>query len=84
MAKFIDYHAKMPEEMTPEIVQQMTEWIKSGQADEFGVKPINVLVGTGGQFYCLTHAPDAEAVRKSHAAAGGPPPDEVVEVESLV
>ena len=83
MPKFIDYHAKMPE-MPPEAVQQMAERIKAGQTDEFGVKPINVLMGTGGQAYCMTHAPDAEAVRKSHAAAGGPAPDEVVEVQSLV
>ena len=83
MPKFIDYHAKMPE-MPPEAMQQMAERIKAGQTDEFGVKAINVLMGSGGQAYCMTHAPDAEAVRKSHAAAGGPPPDEVVEVQSLV
>ncbi len=83
MPKFIDYHAKMPE-LPAEAVEQMQKRIQAGQEDEFGVKAINVLMGTGGQAYCLTHAPDAEAVRKSHAAAGGPPPDEVVEVQSLV
>lgn len=82
MPKFIDYHAKMPE-MPPEAVQQMSERIKAGKQDEFGVKPINVLMGSGGQAYCLSEAPDAESVRKAHAGAGGPPPDEVVEVQSL-
>ena len=83
MPKFIDYHAKMPE-MPPEAVQQVADRIKVGQTDEFGVKAINVLMGSGGQAYCMTHAPDAEAVRKSHAAAAAPPPDDVVEVQSLV
>ncbi len=84
MPTFMDYHAKMPEHIPPEVVQQMKDWIKSGQKDDFGVKPINVFVGTGGVSYCLNDAPNAEAVRKSHVGAGGPAPDAVVEVDSFV
>ena len=82
MPKFMDYHAKMPE-MPPEAMQQIAERVKAGQADEFGVKPINLYMGSSGQACCVTEAPSADAVRQSHSAAGAPSPDEVVEVQSL-
>jgi hypothetical protein len=84
MPKFIDYHASMPQ-MPPEAVQQMTGLIKEGRPDEFGVRPLNVYMGTGGQAYCLTEAPDAEAVIRAHEAKGSSMNRaEVVEVTSLV
>ncbi len=84
MPKFIDYHARMPQ-LPPEAMQQMVGAIKSGKADQFGVKPLNVYVGKGGQGYCLTEAPSADAVCKTHEAQGihiGK--GEVVEIQSLV
>ena len=83
MPKFIDYHKEMPE-FPPEAVKATTERIQSGRQDEFGGTIINVLRGSEGQGFCLSHAPNAEAVRKGHEAAGAPMPDDVIEVESLV
>ncbi len=84
MAKFIDYHAKMPQ-LPPEAAQQMAATIRAGQADEFGVKPLNVFMGAGGQVYCLCEAPSAEAVVNAHQAKGfALASHDVVEVTSLI
>ena len=69
MPKFLDYHAQMPQ-LPPEMAQAMAAQIKAGQADQFGVKPLNVFVGTRGEGHCLTEAPSADAVAQSHAAVG--------------
>lgn len=84
MPKFFDYHAKMPP-MPPEMMQQMAADIKAAKVDQFGVKGLNFFAGTGGQGICLSEAPNADAVCKSHEAHGVPLGiDEVVEVQSLV
>jgi hypothetical protein len=70
MPTFIDHHAKLPQ-LPPEAVSAMKARIKSGKRDEFGVKPLNVLVGEG-EGYCLTDAPDAASVVASHKAQGFP------------
>jgi hypothetical protein len=82
MPKFMDYHAKMPQ-MPPAAVKQMQDMLKAKKKDQFGVTPLTVYMGNGGQCYCLTEAPNADAVRKSHQANGGPAPDQVVEVTSM-
>ena len=84
MPKFIDYHAQMPQ-MPPEAVQQFTETIKAGKPDQFGVVPLNIFMGTGGQAYCLTEAPSADAVCQAHAAIRvNIAKEDVQEVQSLV
>ncbi len=84
MPKFMDYHARLPQ-MPPQAITEMTSRIKAGKADQFGVKPLNVFMGTDGRAYCLTEAPDAEAVVKSHQAQGVPlDRHEVHEVKSLI
>ena len=83
MPKFMDYHSKAPE-LPPEAMQMMKQRIDSGEVDEFGSKVINVFLGAGGQAYCLSEAPDAEAVRQSHATGGVPlSQDDIVEVSSV-
>jgi hypothetical protein len=69
MPKYLDYHAKAPE-FPPEAIQQTLDAIKAGTADEYGVKPINAFVTERGEAYCLTEAPSADAVCKSHALKG--------------
>jgi hypothetical protein len=84
MPKFLDYHASMPQ-LPPEVAQQLAATVRAGQADEFGVKPLNVYMGTGGSAHCLTEAPSADAVAKSHVAKGFPlDASAVTEVMSLV
>ncbi len=69
MPKFIDYHAKMPN-LPQEAVKQIQEQIKTGKADQFGAKPINVFMGKDGSGYCIAEAPNADAICKAHEAKG--------------
>lgn len=83
MPKFLDYHAKLPQ-MPPEAMNEVAGRVKAGKPDQFGVKPLNLFLGKGGQAYCLTEAPSLEAVIKSHQANGVPVnPSDIVEVTSL-
>lgn len=84
MPKFLDYHAKMPK-MPPEAMKAAQADIKVGKADKFGVKPINGFVSKDGAGWCLTEAPNADAVCRSHEAKGMKlGKGEVYEVSSLV
>jgi hypothetical protein len=65
------------EKMSPEAFKQgkqMLEQIRKGiqakKADGFGVTVNNVFMGTNGESRCLTDAPNADAVVKSHGANG--------------
>ena len=70
MPRFVDYHAKMPE-VTPEMAQMMQERIRSRKADEFGAVAVEIYMGKGEAF-CVTDAPNAQAVVKSHTSKGFP------------
>ena len=82
MPRFIDHHATMP--MPPEMAQALVAKMKSGQPDENGVIGINAFVGEKDT-WCLTDAPNAEAVHKGHEAMGvNLGPGDVAEVTALV
>lgn len=72
MPKFMDHHPKagpMPPEAMQQgmqMMQQMRADIQAGKADQFGVKPFNVFVGADGEAFCLTEAPNVEAVIRAH------------------
>jgi Protein of unknown function (DUF4242) len=84
MPKFLDHHPTMPE-VAPETAQEMASRITAGKADEFGVTGLNVFVCANGEGYCLSDAPDAEAVVKAHEAVGFPlRREDVVEVTTIV
>ena len=68
MPKYLDHHA-MPQ-LPPEVVQQVQASMRGGTVDPLGVKGINAFMSTDGQAWCLTEAPNAEAVCKSHEAMG--------------
>ena len=70
MPKYLDYHETMPQ-LPPEAMQAVQEAIAAGQADEFGVTPLNAIMGDG-QAWCLTEAPNPDSVCKSHEAKGIP------------
>ncbi len=90
MPRFLDHHAKMPA-MPPEAVEQgkkmleqMKSDIKARKADQFNVTPVNVFMGANGESWCLTDAPNADAVIKAHAAKGSKLSlSDIVEVTSL-
>ena len=69
MPKFLDHHS-MPTNLPPEMLKQIRANVQAGKADQFGVKPINVIVTNDGEGYCLSEGPNAEAVIKSHQSLG--------------
>ncbi len=82
MPTFLDHHAMG--EMSPEMKEGMAERIRSGQPDENGAKALNLYLADG-EAYCLSEAPNAEAVQKAHEAAGvAIGREDIVEVEALV
>jgi Protein of unknown function (DUF4242) len=81
--KFIDHHEMR--DVAPEMAEGIAERIKAGEPDEHGVRGLNVFLGKDGTAYCLSEAPDAEAVVKAHEAVGfALSRADVVEVESVV
>jgi hypothetical protein len=82
MPTFLDHHA-MPQ-LSPEMKEGMAERIRSGHADENGARAVNVYMADG-EAYCLSDAPNAEAVVKAHEAAGVTiRREEIVEVTAIV
>jgi Protein of unknown function (DUF4242) len=77
----MDYHEDL--KLPDEAIQQITQETKDHKADEFGVRQVELYHNSSGQVYCLLDAPDAEAVRKHHAALGVPC-GEVHEVSGLL
>jgi hypothetical protein len=83
MPTFIDHHEMS--DVAPEMAAAIGERIKAGEADEHGVKGLNVFLGKDGTAFCLSEAPDAEAVVKAHQAYGfSLASADVVEVQSVV
>jgi hypothetical protein len=68
MPRFIDRHPTNPNP-PPELTVLIRQRLSSGGVDEFGERTVNVFLGMK-RTYCVSEAPDAEAVRKAHAAQG--------------
>jgi hypothetical protein len=81
MPKFMDFHDDL--KLPNEAIQQITQDTKDAKADEFGVRQIELFHNSDGKVYCLLEAPDAEAVRRHHAALDVPCGD-VHEVSGLL
>jgi hypothetical protein len=83
MPKFIDHHEMR--DVAPEMAAGIAERIKAGEADERGVMGLNVFLGNDGTAFCLSEAPNADAVVEAHTAYGfSLDRKDVVEVESVV
>ena len=83
MPKFIDHHEMS--DVAPEMAAGIAERIEAGEPDEHGVTGLNVFLGKDGTSYCLSEAPDADAVIKAHQAYGfSLGSSDVVEVKSVV
>ena len=83
MPTFIDHHEMS--DVAPEMTAAIGDRIKAGEVDEHGVKGLNVFLGKDGTAFCLSEAPDADAVVNAHEAFGfALSPSDVVEVESVV
>ena len=70
MPKFIDHHPVAHAPTTEMAAQGLEGHVRARDADEFGVNYIDAYVAVNGEGYCVTEAPDADAVIKSHAALG--------------
>jgi hypothetical protein len=72
-------------DVAPELTEGIAQKIKAGQPDENGVTGLNVYLAKDGTAYCVSDAPDAEAVMKAHEAVGfSLSRSDVVEVRSVV
>jgi hypothetical protein len=81
MPKYLDTHPTMP--LPPEVLAAIKDRLESGRPDEFDEVGHFVFIGAQRTF-CYTEAPDAESVRKSHAALGVHlAPEDVMEVQVL-
>lgn len=68
MPRFMDFHdnLKLPEDAIDQIAREA----KEAKVDQFGVRQVDLYYNAEGKVYCLTDAPDADAVRHHHAALG--------------
>lgn len=81
MPRFMDYHDDLA--LPAEALQQIGQGARDGVTDAFGVRQVELFHNAEGKVYCLLDAPDADAVRKHHAALDVPC-GEVHQVESLL
>lgn len=68
MPQFMDFHADL--KLPQAAIEQIAADAAAGRSDRFGVRQLELFHNAAGQVYCLLEAPDAEAVRKHHAALG--------------
>lgn len=68
MPQFMDFHPDL--KLPQPAIDQIAADTAAKRADQFGVRQIELFHNADGQVYCLLEAPDAEAVRRHHAALG--------------
>jgi len=68
MPQFMDFHPDL--KLPQAAIDQIAADAAAGRADKFGVRQVELFHNAAGQVYCLLEAPDADAVRKHHAALG--------------
>lgn len=81
MPKFMDFHddLKLPQDA----LENLTQGVRDGATDEFGVRQVELFHNPDGKVYCLLEGPDKESIRKHHEAMDVPC-GEVNEVQSLL
>ena len=70
MPLFMDFHPDL--KLPAEVIAQLAEDTRSGTADPFGVRQVELYHNAAGNVYCLLDGPDEEAIRQHHAAHGVP------------
>lgn len=66
MPVFLDHHEGG---LPPEMVAAVRQKVEAGEVDQFGAKALNVF-WSDNETFCLSDAPNAEAVHKAHEAIG--------------
>ena len=83
MPRYMDRHEHFPKPEGDQLAAMRA--MVDGPADEFGVHAVNVIFGSDGSAHCLSDAPSADAVVRSHARLGVPlSAENVIEVSTLV
>jgi Protein of unknown function (DUF4242) len=83
--QFLDHHPTTHATLTEEAVEELRKHIRAETPDDFGVKWLSIYVAVNGEGYCLSEAPNAEAVVKSHELMGYLiETTDVIEVASLI
>jgi hypothetical protein len=80
MARFMDFHEDL--KLPAEAIAQIAEDTRNKQADQFGVRQVELYHNADGKVYFLLDGPDEEAIHAHHAALGVPCGD-VHPVDSL-
>jgi len=82
MPKYLDHHAAV--NLPPAVAQQVVAAIKAKTKDKHGVVHLNAFMGKSDA-WCLSEAPNADAVCKAHEEVGLKlDKGNVVEVQSMV
>jgi hypothetical protein len=81
MPTFMDFHDDL--KLPAQAIKDIADGARQEAKDEYGVRQIELYHNPEGKVYCLLEAPDADSVRKHHAALGVPC-GEVNEVQSLM
>ncbi len=68
--QFLDHHPIAHATVTEEAVEELRTQIRAETLNDFGVKWLSAFVAANGEGYCLSDAPNAEAVVKSHEVLG--------------
>ena len=68
--QFLDHHPIAHATLTEEAVEEIRIQIRTETPNDFGVKWLSAFVAANGEGYCLSEAPNAEAVVKSHEVLG--------------
>lgn len=80
MPQFMDFHDNL--KLPAEAIEQITADTKARNADQFGVRQLELYHNADGKVFCLLEAPDEQAVRDHHHALGVDCTD-VHQVESI-
>lgn len=68
--QFMDFHSDL--KLPQKAIDDIARGAHAKEADQFGVRQVELYHNPDGQVFCLLDAPDAQAVRDHHAALGVP------------
>ena len=71
MGKYIERLMNMPA-LSPDIVKEIREDVKTGRKDQFGVRNVNIFITKDGHGFCVVESPTVDALLVSHKAKGIP------------
>jgi Protein of unknown function (DUF4242) len=67
---FMDFHQDL--KLPAEAIEQIADDARHARSDQFGVRQLELYYNSEGAVYCLLEGPDADAIRRHHAALGVP------------